>query len=308
MHDYAVTALDNIQDPILMENRDRDYQQSPILIKGFYELMSVNTFLAGMGIGSEIPVTYMIKVNFNACVSALNRPIVVGDIIELPSETQFTPDLRPIKRYLEVSEVTWDIASYTPGWTPTMLLITAKPALASQETRSIFGDLAKHVDSSGLFDTDDGNNPMYQDFSAIDQTIAATAKSAVPEKGSEGSNTIREFSEQELAVSAASFPHLSRYGLNRTGLYVEDAIPQNGAPYTEGPEFPSTGKRTDGEYHRLTYIGLAADVPPRLYRWSASKSDWIYLETDRRKQFDSQKTVLEEYTTSTNKRPAKDIK
>ena len=305
MHEYALTHQQNIQDKILMENRDRDYQTDPITIKGYYDLINVNTDLTRFGI--EIPsASYQIKVNFSACVNSIKRPMVIGDIIELPSETQYAPDMTPVRRYLEVTDVTWDSSSYTPGWMPTMLLITAQPALASQETRDIFGDIAAAVDSSGLFDNDDGRNPLFQDYSEIDQAIRAEANTKVPEKGAEGSNTIREFTEAEIAVTSRLFPHLTKIGLNRTGLYVEDAMPQNGAPYTEGPDYPANPK--DGDYHRMTYQGTASDVPPRLYRYSSTKARWLYLETDRRKQYNTQKAGLDEYMSSQFKTPAGDIK
>ena len=306
MYDYSVTHLSNIQDKILMENRDREYQDSAVLLKGYYDLVNVNTDLTRFGI--EIPTAnYQIRVNFSAAVAALGRPVVIGDIIELPSEAQYTPDLRQIKRWLEVTDVTWDASSYTPGWMPTMLLVTAQPALASQETQDIFGDLSKHIDTSGLFDTDDGNNTMYQDFSDVDQTIDQESKTLVPERGSEGSNVIRSFEEDELAAATAQgFPHLNKMGFNNKGLYVEDAMPQNGAPYTEGPDFPTAPKQ--GDYHRLTYEGLAKDVPARLYRYSTTKSRWVFLESDKRAQYNNQKTVLDEYVSSPNKTFSSEIK
>lgn len=301
MYDYALTAQNNIQDKILMENRDRDYAPSLVALKGYYDLISAQTDLSRFGI--EVPsASYQIKVNFTATIAALGRPIVIGDIIELPSETQYSPDLRPIKKWLEVSDVTWDSGSYTPGWMPTMLLVTAQPAMASQETQDIFGDLAKSVDSSSVFDNDDGNSTIYQDFSSIDQTIKAKAATKTPERGSEGSNVFREFEPEEIATAKAEgFPYVEQLGFNnRRGLYVEDAIPQNGASYTESDTLPPTG--TEGAYHRLTYTGLAKDIPARLFRWSSAKTRWIYLETDRRAEMNNQSNVLVEYTTSPTKK------
>lgn len=309
MHDYAETAVNNIQDTLWLENRDRDYQQVPVTLKGYYDLISSNTEL--LQIGMQIKDIYQIRINFNKCVDLLGRPVVVGDIVELPSETQFTPDLRPVKRYLEVTDITWDAGSYTPGWMPTMLLVTAQPAIASQETRDIFGDLASHIDSSGLFDNEDGNNPNYQDYSAITQNIVANARTQVPERGGEGSNVVRDFTPEDYAKAAAAGidPNaLARMDFNPTQLYVEDALPQNGAPYTEGPELPPVANAKDGDYHRLTYVGLASDVPARLYRFSSAKNRWLYLETDRRAQYDTQKAVLNEYVTSPYKQNERTIK
>jgi hypothetical protein len=305
MHDYSQTSLNNIQDMILLENRSRDYATEPLALKGVYDIQAPLTDLTMFG--ATMPITYTIKIHFNSCVALLGRPVVVGDIIELPSETQYSPDLKPIKRWLEVTDVTWDATSYTPGWQPTLLQVSAQPAIASEETQDIFGDLSKKVDSSGLFDNDDGNNPVWQDLSAVDQAIRNEANTAVPERGSEGSNVIREFEEAEVEqATKEGIPHLSKFGFNRTGLYVEDAMPQNNAPYTEGTAYPVSPK--DGDYHRLTYEGLSQDVPARLYRWSEVKGRWIYLETDRRYQLNNQKANLEEYLLSPTRKPAKDIR
>ena len=305
LHDYAATRLDNIQDKILMENRARDYAEEALVLKGFYDVQAPQTELTMFG--AAIPITYNIKVHFNNCVATLGRPVVVGDILELPSETQYSATLRPIKRYLEVTDVTWDATSYTPGWQPLLLQITAQPAMATEETQDIFGDLAAYVDTSGVFTNDDGNNPAWQDISDITHTIKNEALTAVPERGSEGSNTVREFEQATINQAAADgVTHLTRFGFNRTGLYVEDAIPQNNAPYTEGPDLPSTAN--DGDYHRLVYEGLSKDIPARLYRFSTAKSGWVYLETDRRQQYNNQKAVLEEYLLSPNATPAKEIK
>lgn len=304
MHDYSQTSLNNIQDMILLENRTRDYATEPLMVKGYYDIQAPLTDITGFG--SSIPITYTIKVHFNSVVAILGRPIVVGDLIELPSETQYTPDLKPLKRWLEVTDVTWDATSYTPGWQPTLLQVTAQPALATEETQDVLGKLSKSIDTSGLFDNDDGNNPVYQDLSAIDHAIRNESKTTVPERGSEGSNTFREFEPEEVAQAAAEGVHLNKFGFNRTGLYVEDAIPQNGAPYTEGTTFPASP--VNGDYHRLTYEGLSQDVPPRLYRYSTTKARWVYLETDRRMQYNNQKANLEEYLLSPTRKPAKEIK
>lgn len=306
MHDHSATDLANIQDLIFMENRDRDYTADAILLKGFYMLMSAQTELSRFGI--EVPsATYNIKINFNATIAAIGRPVVIGDIIELPSETQYTPALVGVKKYLEVTDVTWDADTYTPGWQPLMLLVTAQPALATQETQDIFGKLSKSIDSSGLFDKDDGNNSLWQDFTGVSEHISQTALTDVPQRGSEGSNTVREFTANEIATASANgYDHINKFGLNSKGLFVEDAIPSNNALYTEGPVYPTTP--VDGAYHRLTYEGLAQTVPARLYRWSKTKDRWIYLETDRRQQYMNQKPVLNEYLVSPTRAPNNTIK
>jgi hypothetical protein len=294
----------NIEDVVLLENRNRNYSTTYLSLKGYYDtqqpIMDFSRF------GGELPqLTYNIKLNFNSCVSMLGRPPVIGDVIELPSEVQYSPDLTPIKKYLEVTDVAWDSMSFTPGWQPTMLLLTAAPLLASQETQDIFGDLSISTDNSGLFNN---NNKQWQDLSEISQSIAHLATQQVPERGNDAKNVIREIDEDTLqeANKVGLKQSVEKMNIHPTDLYVESAMPPNGQEYSEGTSFPD--KPNNGDYHRMTYVGRAGDIPARLYRWSTIKNRWIYLETDRRMQFNSPKETIDEYLSSTTKQFARDIK
>lgn len=298
-HNYIATDQYNIQDKIFLENRDRQYADEPIPLKGYYDLQDNISDLTNFGI--ELPsLTLYIDVSFSACVAALDRPIVVGDIIEIPSEAQYSAKLEKILKWMEVTDVSWSTSGYTPGWQPTLLRIVAQPAIASQETQDIFGDLAENIlDELGTVDGHDGNNPIYQDYSDVSQTLEAEANDDVPERGADGSNTIRAWEEDEiLAAKEQGINNLQKLGLYPTGLYVEDAMPPNNEPYTEGEEFPENPKH--GDYHRMIYTGMAEDIPARLYRYSESKGRWIYLETDKRAFYDPAKPTLKEFITSSN--------
>ena len=306
-HEYQATHDYNIQDKIFLENRDRDYSEEPIRLKGYYDLIDVQSEISQFVVGVPSQILH-ITINFSACVELLGRPIVIGDIIEIPSEAQYSSELRKILKWMEVTDTGWSTEGYTPGWQPTMLRIIAEPAFASQETQDIFGDLAEQPlpDELGLMDKGDGNNPNYQDYSDIEQAIQAEAKDMVPEKGREGSSTIRAWEEEEVQAAAdQGLPHLQRIGLHPTALYVEDAMPPNQAPFTEGTEYPTSPMH--GDYHRLTYEGLSKDIPARLYRYSSAKGRWIFLEKDKRAQFDPVKPTLQEFLTSPNKRHLNEI-
>lgn len=291
--DYEKTNISNIQDRILLENRDRDYDETPRRMKGAYTPIDVvaNQSKFGMFQGGED--RYVIEVSFTGTIRALGRPFVIGDIIQLPSETQYTPTLAPVQKYLEITDVGWSVNGYTPTWVPTMLRLIAVPAIASQETQDLFGKLTRDVDDSGLVDIDNGQNLVYQDNSSISQTISADANTMVPERG-EDTSTITQFSEELLEFSD-KHPHMNIGKANRKRtVYAIDALPPNGESYTEGDEFPSIAP-IDGSYHRLTYNKIRKDIPPRLYRYSAKKKQWIYLETDRRFEAKNTKPRLQEF-------------
>ena len=297
LNNFEQTNIANVQDRLFIENKNRDYQTPALSIKGTYDLVDTQTELSRFGI--ELPSqTLYIYVSFSQVVRIVGRPLIIGDVLQMPSETQFSATLEPIKKYMEITDVGWSTEGYTPGWKPTMLRIIAMPMIASQETQDIFGDLVGDVDSSGLFDTDDGQHPIYQDYSEIAPTIEeqAVQKSKAPQRGSNAGNEIAEFNEAQAQAAIDVGISITKIGLNADAIYVEDAVPPNGEDFTMGDTFPVTA--SDGEYHRLTYSGLAEDVPDRLYRFSDAKGRWVYLETDRRHEFDGQKKKLQEFITS----------
>ncbi len=298
-HNYIATDEYNIQDKVFLENRDRDYNNESIPIKGYYDLTENLTELSGYGL--EIPsMTIYMTVSFIGTVAALGRPIVVGDIIEVPSQAQYSAKMKKILKWMEVTDVSWATEGYTPGWRPTLLRVVTQPAFASQETQDIFGDLSETLpDELGLVNGEDGNNGVYQDYFDVSQAIKAEAKDDLPEHGAEASSTIRAWEESEIkSATDQGLPNLQKIGLNPTGLYVEDAIPPNNKPFTVGDTYAENP--VHGDYHRLTYSGLAGDIPARLYRYSETKGRWIWLETDLRAQYNPTKPTLKEFITSPN--------
>lgn len=297
--DYEITSEQNIQDRIFLENRDRDYSESPIRLKAQYSPFDKS--LASGKFGFEFfTEDYELKFSFRQVVRALGRPFIIGDILELPSEAQFNTKLTPIKKYLEVTDVGWDSQSFTAAWVPTMQRVVAKPVVASQETQDIMGKLTKTVDASGLFDIDDGNpGKKYQDYHDISQTIKADALTQVPQKGIDVgdlaviSPELKQFSDDKPDMNLEK---LSRYH----SIYTQDALPPNGLPYTQGDTFPSNPK--DGDFHRLTYQNISSNIPARLHVYSSEKSRWIFLQSDVKKSINSVKPRLQDFLNPTKRK------
>lgn len=293
--EYEKTAITNIQDKIFMENRDRDYDESAVEVKGSYTPPDIQSFqskwgMSGLFGGGD---TYVIEVSFKQAVERLGRGFVIGDILQLPSETQYSPSLKPIYKYLEVTNVAWSSTSYTANWKPTIQKILAEPVMASQETQDILGKLTANIDSSGLFDINNGDDSKkYQDMSDIDQTIKAEANTQVPERGEDYSEVTKL--SDELYDWAKQHPGVDISKLDRNrNVYGMDAMPPNGLPYTQGDAFPTNPK--NGDYHRLTYSLINTNIPARLHRYSSAKTRWMYLETDRRAAHKNAKPLLQEF-------------
>lgn len=315
MMDYDRTSIEDIQDKIWNENRDRDYASETILLKGSYPLTDdmSDTSRGGLELPTQIiPFTF----GFGAVILALGRPIVVGDILEVPSETQFDAYMNPIKKYMEVIDVTWDAEGYTPGWVPTLLRVTAYPMMATQETADIFGGLESYDDGNGrrvnkygTEDMESGSHSIFQDYSDISHTIEQTAtdQNHLPQRGNDTAD-IRQFSDEETEdFEEQGLEVRPRSGLNPRAIYVEDAMPPNGESFSEGNTLPNINTASDGDWHRQTYDNIDERIPARLFKYSAAKNRWIFMESDKRFKYEKTKPILDEFVSNPNKISPKDI-
>lgn len=298
--DQTVPMLDNIQDEMgFLEARDRDYAHESIKLKMWYELVDTKTELSAFGVdASNFPYTFI--VGLIDTIRTLGRPLVIGDIIELPNEAQFTPNLKEVKKYLEVSDVSWATEGYTPNWRPVLQRIVAYPLIASQETMDVIDGFHKEKDSVFFKDL---NNDQIQDLTSYSQRVIEQAEANTPESGAslfnvaEISDDVAAQINKELGVNVNS----QRLNFDPKAIYVEDALPPNGEKYTEGETFPSNPK--NNAYHRLTYKSLNNNIPPRLFKYSTTKMRWIYVETDRRQQYNRIKPSVQQHIVSPTSTP-----
>ena len=284
-------ALDNIEDYVLLENRDRSYCRSSVLLKCNYDLLDVQTELARFGI--SLPQTYIFTCSFNTMVSTLGRPIVVGDVVELPGETQYDAMLRPVKKWLEVTDCGWSTEGYTHNWKPNLYRFYAQPILPSIEHRDLLGlpgvvNQQQSADSVVL-------GGLLQNQQALDATQALTQEydDLTPQTGSD---------PQDIRSAKPIIGKRGEY--DGTDLYAQDAIPPDGAPYTVGDVLPRANEVVDGHYHRQTYTGVSASIrpPDRLLRWSASSGRWSVVEVNTRRKPTATKPTAEKFIQSSSKR------
>ena len=287
--DSVPSNINNIQDLFFNENRDRDYNTMPIMLKCAYTPADSISDLAKYGL--SILDQYVFTVAFATMVKLIGRPVVTGDIIEVIPEMQYDQNLLPIRKFLEVTDTGWSSAGFGPAYNPTVYRFTAQQALPSQETRDIFGtmDTEKYLMGDALFQNGIGQQIDTTPLTRTEE-ISKAAANAVPETGSDDNRSIEGIVLQQPLppINAKGQPPAASNPSPGSGpnLYIEDALPPNGAAYGEGFVLPTIPGPADGAYFRLNYVP-EMQIPARLYRFSMVKNAWIYQETDRRGQYSS---------------------
>lgn len=268
LFDYQTTRLDDIQDPLLLENRDRDYASQSVQLKVAYQPTDTISDLSKFGF--QMTDSYTFTASFAQMVKLLGRPIVVGDVLELPSEMQYDQNLKPVRKFLEVSDTSWAADGYTTAWKPIMYRFQASQLIPSQEHRDILGtvDTQKFLVDDGTFF--DGIEQIQTAPLTISEQVKTEALQEVPEKGT---------NVTEIASGTSRYSEPGTY--DGRDLYVEDGLPPDGLPYTEGFKLPDVADASDGDYFRLNY-DPKLNIASRLYKFSSVKNKWIYVETDRR--------------------------
>lgn len=290
--DYEATSIDNVQDWLLQENRDRDYATSSVTLRCQYTPTDSLGDLSKFGL--SILDQYVFECSFAKMVELLGRPIVTGDIIEVAPELAYDHNLRPVKKFLEVTDTGWAADGYTPGWKPTLYRFQAQQLLASQEHRNIINppDKAFNIDNGEFFASLQQSNTGALQSSNY---IAAEAASKVPETGTDISE-LEPLDRVPISEGRTYAPQSTS-----ESQYVESGLPPAGIDYSEGYELPPISPPPpDGAYHRLNYPA-STKIPSRLYKYSVMKNKWIYVETDRRSENTSYRSNVQDLLTSTSR-------
>lgn len=298
--DSPPTDINNIQDLFFQENRDRDYSAAPITIKAQYSISDSLTDLSKFGL--NILDQYSFTVSFAVMVNLIGRPIVTGDIIEVVPEMQYDHNLKPVRKFLEVTDTGWASAGFSSAWKPTLYRFQAQEAIPSQETRDIFGmmDTVKYLTADSILADGVGEQVDTSPLTTVEELMKEAADK-VPERGSDDGITVEGVPlPLKTPTPNAKGQPTPVIPTAKPNSYIEDGLPKNGEPYGEGYALPDSSTAKDGDYFRLYYVE-STKIPPTLYRFSAMKGRWVRLEVDRRIEYTSAKPSIHKILNSPTK-------
>lgn len=270
---YQTQSELNIQDLLLLENRDRVYEDDVYELRGHYTVqdMDMSNEQFGLFISNE-------NLNFvfhlNDMVERMGRKLMPGDVLELPHLTDFwaLDDSVPValKRYYVVEDASRAGEGYSPTWYPHLWRVRVKPMVDSQEYSQI---LDKIVDGTGNESLRDLLSVYNQEL-ANNQAVVEQAEEEVPASGYDTSHLYVIPSTGETPFEYAD-PESDTPVANgwTDGYLTGDGLAPNGHNVTSGTTFPSSP--SEGDYAlRLDYL------PNRLFRYNGTR--WVKVENTER--------------------------
>ena len=141
---YATTSIANIQDLLLLENRDRTYDSQIYRIRGLYNVQQSEFSLSQFGLFIDND-TIFLEIHINDFIQYIGRKPINGDVIELPHlRDQFALNnlSYALPRYYVVDDVGRSSGGFSVTWQPHLYRLRCKKVTDSQQFASIFNEPA----------------------------------------------------------------------------------------------------------------------------------------------------------------------
>ena len=308
-----VTTKDytQIQDLVLLENRDRKYDSSVYKLRGIYNVQNVDFNLSQFGLFIDNDTLYM-TVHINDFIKYIGRKPMSGDVIELPhlrDEFAFNDFDVSLPRYYVIEDVGRASEGFSATWYPHLYRLKVKKLVDSQQYKDIFALPA---------DADNPTGPTLQDILStrakdlvVNQGILDEAEANAPTSGYEtrqfftlavdpltGKSLINRADTQtvdaSLTTAVANALQETPVRSGYTGYLLGDGVPVNGATFGSGIQFPALAVQDDF-YLRTDFM------PNRLFRFDGSR--WVKVEDAVRETMtntDTRKTLKTGFINNTN--------
>lgn len=274
-----------IQDLIYLENRNRQYDENVYELRGVYTPTDIDFDLRqfGLFLGNDQILIYF---HYNDMIERLGRPIIPGDVLELPHlrMNHLDPNKPPINKFYVVEDVSRDPDSYSWTWHFHIWRARGIQMQDQQEYESILQKMAE-----------DAYGAEYEEGYTV-RDIASTRE--IDEKITERLNELaqeevkyRKFNHSHLYI----MPHYDEEGnlsfpdtFNRPPILAYgDGEPPNGAVLVgKGTRFPENPN--EGDYF------LRTDYQPELlFRYE--KGIWRRVEFNWRTEWSPARDSLKEF-------------
>jgi hypothetical protein len=137
---YETLSPLNIQDLLLLENRDRVYDPDIYILRGVYNTQDVDFDLTQFGLFLNND-TLFITLHYNDMIDTFGRKLMSGDVIEVPNLKDYNPlnSALPaaLPKYYVIQDAAYASEGFSVTWLPHLWRVKATPLTDAQEYNSI---------------------------------------------------------------------------------------------------------------------------------------------------------------------------
>ena len=263
----------NIQDLLLLENRDRKYDPSIYCIRGLYNVQNIDFNLSQFGLFIDNDTLFM-TVHINDFIKYIGRKPLSGDVIELPhlrDEFALNDFDISLPRYYVIEDVGRASEGFSATWYPHLYRLKLKKITDNQQFSDILDQPAKEGSDQTLRDILSTASKELE----INDAVLSQAENDVPQSGFEtrqyytlavdptNGQPILETTEGGDVIPGV--PARAGY----SGYLLGDGYPPNGHSFGHGIQFPLGPQEND--------FFLRTDLlPNRLFKYDGTR--WLKVE------------------------------
>jgi len=309
---YATDNVTNIQDLLLLENRDRKYDPEIYRLRGWYNVQNIDFNLSQFGLFIDNDTIYM-TVHINDFFKYIGRKPVSGDVFELPhlrDDFALNDFDVTMPRYYQITDVGRASEGFSPTWYPHLYRLKCTKITDSQQFAAILS-LPANADNPAGPTIQDILSTRAKDL-AINQAVINQAESDAALSGyqtkqfytlavdpTNGKPIIKTADDADLDASGIDItasdvdgaPTRSGY----TGYMLGDGVAPNGIPnFGADIQFPSSAEQND-------YFLRTDFMPNRLFRFDGTR--WVKVEDSVRMTMtntDTRQTLKTGFINNTN--------
>ena len=144
---YTDVAVTNIQDLLLLENRDRKYDQEIYRIRGIYNVQNIDFNLSQFGLFIDSDTLFM-TIHINDFINYVGRKPLSGDVFEMPhlrDDFALNNYDMALPRYYVIEDVGRASEGFSATWYPHLYRLKLKRVTNSQQFADIFKIGRAHV-------------------------------------------------------------------------------------------------------------------------------------------------------------------
>jgi hypothetical protein len=137
---YTSTNPLFIEDLLLLENRDRAYDNNVYVMRGVYRTQDIDFDLTQFGLFLNND-TLFITFHYNDMIDTFERKLMSGDVIEVPNLIDYYPlnsaIPRALPKYYVIQDASYASEGFSQTWLPHLWRVKATPMANAQEFQQI---------------------------------------------------------------------------------------------------------------------------------------------------------------------------